>query len=89
MCTTYYYFVYVCGMEIQKNLEDTMISKIKDLGFVGIRIHERLPSGYKKVTTYTYLRSAVKRLIKFADGEFPIYQDSCITKNGYKMIIGL
>jgi ribosome-binding factor A len=72
----------------QKELENTMISEIKDLGYSEIRIDEFRHNGdLSNSKCYTRLIYAVRKMINFAQGEFPIYQGSEVTYMGYKMKI--
>ena len=75
---------------IQKQIETTMISEIKELGFSEIRIDEFDRNGNLSSTkNYSKLIFAVRKMINFAQGEFPIYQGSEVTCMGYKMKISM
>lgn len=75
---------------IQKEIENTMINEIKALGFSEIRIEEfDRNSNLSTSKTYSKLIFAVRKMINFAEGEFPIYQNSTITRMGYKMKISM
>lgn len=75
---------------IQTEIESTMISEIKEHGYTEIRIDEFDRSGnLSKSTTYARLPFAIRKMINFAQGYFPIYQGSSVTNMGYKMKISM
>ena len=73
---------------IQQQIEERMVSEIKESGYSQIRIDEYDRNG-KLSSSKKYIRllPAVRKMIDFAKGEFPIYQGSQVTSMGYKMRI--
>lgn len=67
-----------------------MVSEIKSLGYSEIRIDEFNRSGeLSSSKVYSKLIYAVRRMINFAQGGFPIYQGAEVTNMGYKMKISM
>jgi len=76
-------------MNIQTQIEITMIEEIKELG-TEIRIDEYRPDGSLiKSKVYVRLAIAARKLINHAQGYFPIYQNSSVNCMGYKTKISI
>lgn len=74
----------------QENIENSMMKELKNLNVEQVKITEYDRYGNVSSTKiYSQLIYAVRRMINFVNGEFPIYQNSECTSMGRKMSISL